>query len=189
MDNTTCKWVAIIGIVLAVLLVMWILGSIIRCFCLGVSCFQAICCCCNCCSCCDGNRRRDAPYNASYSPGYGGQQQPVVVQNHYHTRGDMSPPQYATVTDFNDDASKPATTSYNHTNPAGYQAPQPTGLMGAHSGYQRLNDPNTIEMNSMNYNNTAYNPTHTNHYDNTYDHDNMQPYNPSSNTGYYNNRY
>lgn len=189
MDNTTCKWVAIVGIVLAALFVLWILGSIIRCFCLGVSCFQAICCCCNCCSCCDGNRRRDAPYNASYNQGgYG--QQPVVVQNHYHTRGDMSPPQYATVTDFNDDASKLSTASYNNnSNPAGYQAPQPTGLMGAHSGYQRLNDPNTIEMNSMNYNNTAYNPTQTNHYDNTYDHDNMQPYNPGANTGYYNNRY
>ncbi|ODV78600.1 uncharacterized protein CANTADRAFT_53117 [Suhomyces tanzawaensis NRRL Y-17324] len=46
MDNTTCKIVAIVGIVLAVLVCLWLISTVIRCCCMGVSCLEALCCCC-----------------------------------------------------------------------------------------------------------------------------------------------
>ncbi|CDR44027.1 CYFA0S13e01882g1_1 [Cyberlindnera fabianii] len=64
MDNTACKIIAIVGIVLAAIVIIWILGGILRCLCWGVSGIcQALCCCCLCCRG-DDNRRRefnDAP--------------------------------------------------------------------------------------------------------------------------------
>ncbi|CUM65214.1 uncharacterized protein PRCAT00002844001 [Priceomyces carsonii] len=53
MDNRACKIIAIVGIVLAGLLLIWILSSIFRCCVLGVTCVQAFCCCCAGC----GSRR------------------------------------------------------------------------------------------------------------------------------------
>lgn len=46
MDNKTCKIVAIVGIVLAGLVVLWAISTIIQCLCMGVSCLEALCCCC-----------------------------------------------------------------------------------------------------------------------------------------------
>lgn len=52
MDNKTCKIVAIVGIVLAALVALWIVSTLIRCCCMGFSCLEALCCCC-----CRGARR------------------------------------------------------------------------------------------------------------------------------------
>lgn len=46
MDNTACKIIAIVLIVLGGLVVMWALTTIIRCMCMGFSCLEAMCCCC-----------------------------------------------------------------------------------------------------------------------------------------------
>lgn len=46
MDNKTCKIVAIVGFVLAGLLLLWLLSSVIMCLCMGVTCLEALCCCC-----------------------------------------------------------------------------------------------------------------------------------------------
>lgn len=48
MDNTACKVVAIILIVIAALIVLWVLGTIFRCFYYGLACGEA---CCSCCCC------------------------------------------------------------------------------------------------------------------------------------------
>lgn len=180
MDNTACKWAAIIGIVLACLIVLWILAAIIRCCCLGVACIEAIFCCCNCCSCCGNRRSRDMPKNDSYNPAYPqGGVPPTVVHNHYSS----NQPQYGQVTDFPDE---PVKSEYN----ASTFAP---GFMNG--GYQKLNNSNNMEMGNMpppGYNTsyapsyqTEYNPNHSNSYDNTYDHNNHV----GSNNAYYNNRY
>ncbi|CEP20394.1 unnamed protein product [Cyberlindnera jadinii] len=51
MDNKTCKIVAIVGIILAVIMVFWLLSGIIRCCCCGVKgLFGALCCCIMCCN-------------------------------------------------------------------------------------------------------------------------------------------
>lgn len=47
MNNTTCKIIAIVAIVVASLLLLWVLSFIIRCACLGFACAEAICCCCS----------------------------------------------------------------------------------------------------------------------------------------------
>lgn len=179
MDNTTCKWVAIVGIIVAVLIVLWILAAIIRCCCLGVACCQAICCCCSCCCPGGGPRYRDGG-NESYKPGYP-PSQPTVVHNHYTT----AEPTYGQVTDFPDESQK-------YSTPASVSGGAPgsgPGFLGMHSGgYQKLNDANNMEMASMppsyhHQNNnsnmgyepssyTAYNPNQTGVYDNTYDHHN-----------------
>ncbi|KAF8000900.1 hypothetical protein HF325_004689 [Metschnikowia pulcherrima] len=46
MDNKTCKIVAIVGIALGGVFVLWILATLIQCMCMGVSCLSALCCCC-----------------------------------------------------------------------------------------------------------------------------------------------
>lgn len=56
MDNKTCKIVAIVGIVLAVIVVVWIIGGLARCFCSGVT-GIAECLCCCCFFCRDHKRR------------------------------------------------------------------------------------------------------------------------------------
>lgn len=44
--NKTCRIVAIVGFILAILLALWILSTLIRCICMGFSCVEALCCCC-----------------------------------------------------------------------------------------------------------------------------------------------
>lgn len=46
MDNKTCKIVAIVGIVLAALVCIWILSTVIQCICLGKTCLESLCMCC-----------------------------------------------------------------------------------------------------------------------------------------------
>lgn len=46
MDNNTCKIIAIVGIVLATLILLWILSSIFRCCFYSISCLEACCSCC-----------------------------------------------------------------------------------------------------------------------------------------------
>ena len=46
MNNHVCKIIAIVGIVLASLIVLWLLATFICCCCMGVSCLEALCCCC-----------------------------------------------------------------------------------------------------------------------------------------------
>lgn len=49
MNNKTCKIVAIVGIVLAALVALWLLGAILTCFMQGVTGIGEFCCwCCNC---------------------------------------------------------------------------------------------------------------------------------------------
>lgn len=62
MDNRTCKIVAIVGIVLAVIFLFWIISTLIRCLCMGVSCLEALCC-----SCCYRTRAYNENYNTAYN--------------------------------------------------------------------------------------------------------------------------
>lgn len=55
MDNKTCKIVAIVGIVLAVLVALWILTTVFRCCFYGFSCMEA---CCSCFTCCCRNNKQ-----------------------------------------------------------------------------------------------------------------------------------
>ncbi|SCV05710.1 LANO_0H13476g1_1 [Lachancea nothofagi CBS 11611] len=55
MDNKTCKIVAIVGIVLACIVAIWIVGSLLRCFKQGAS------GCCEFCFWCCGSRRSAGP--------------------------------------------------------------------------------------------------------------------------------
>ncbi|ODV58704.1 Pin2p ASCRUDRAFT_72380 [Ascoidea rubescens DSM 1968] len=84
MDNNVCKWVAIVGIILASLLVIWLLSTLIQVICCGATCIGALCCCFfKCCSCCcpsksknrdvsDGNQQFSNFFNkqkvAKFSP-------------------------------------------------------------------------------------------------------------------------
>ncbi|KAK6462093.1 hypothetical protein DFJ63DRAFT_313241 [Scheffersomyces coipomensis] len=51
MANRTCKIVAIVGICLAGLFVLWLVFAFVQCLCLGATCIEALCCCC-CGGCC-----------------------------------------------------------------------------------------------------------------------------------------
>lgn len=66
MDNKTCKIVAIVLIVLAGLFVFWILSTIIRCLCCGVTCLEALCCCC----CRSANRGRSRNIQDDHNQAY-----------------------------------------------------------------------------------------------------------------------
>lgn len=57
MDNKTCKIIAIVGIVLAVIVVVWIIGGLAHCFISGVSGIAECLCCC--CRICGNNSRRN----------------------------------------------------------------------------------------------------------------------------------
>lgn len=46
MANKPCKIIAIVGIVLACLFAFWMISTLIRCCCMGISCLEALCCCC-----------------------------------------------------------------------------------------------------------------------------------------------
>lgn len=64
MDNRTCKIVAIVGIVVAAVVVFSILFTFVRCCCMGLSMAEALCCCC-----CRPSRSHDplqAPQFATY---------------------------------------------------------------------------------------------------------------------------
>lgn len=88
MDNKTCKIVAIVGIVLAVIVVIWILGGLARCLCYGVTGIaQLFCCCCRGCG--NGSRNRDGyQREMSYAP------KPTAYDNPH-----MYPPKPAPVYD------------------------------------------------------------------------------------------
>lgn len=75
MDNKTCKIVAIVGIVLAALVLFWIISTVIRCLCLGFTCVEALFCCC-------GGRRRqryEEPQRNAYDNGNMYPRQPVPM--------------------------------------------------------------------------------------------------------------
>lgn len=92
MDNKVCKIVAIVGIVLAGLVVLWAISTIIRCACLGLTCLEALCCCC-CRSASKDYHEKQLPqdnpfmygngrnggYNQGYQPGY---QQPSYERSY-----------------------------------------------------------------------------------------------------------
>lgn len=191
MDHTVCKWVAIIGIVLASLVLLWIITSIFRCICLGIQCLDALFCCCrNCCTCCCNGNRRKRSGNDSYVAQH--QNPTPVINNHYYDTNNRAEPEYLMIHE-----TVPAPTS-NAPPSYGWNAPQS-------GGYQKLNDnTHTVEMNTFNsngpanshsssalYNDTSYNPNQTSSYDNTYnsDYHNMQGVSHGSNSGYYNNRF
>lgn len=114
MDNKTCKIVAIVGIVLAALVILWLVCGIINCVCCGVRTCAGVFCCCL--TCCRGPRQRghgrelsdvpeSSPFNnsAMYPPkpvtayqgngstwnanGYAPVQQPAYYQNSQLGRG------------------------------------------------------------------------------------------------------
>lgn len=59
MDNKTCKIVAIVGIVVASIVLFGFIGFLIRCLCCGVRGLGEIfCCCCDCFRCCSDNSQR-----------------------------------------------------------------------------------------------------------------------------------
>lgn len=84
MDNTVCKIVAIVGIVLCCLICLWILIAIIRCCCAGISTLSACCFCC----CSDRHHSMDPPQfvNHHHQPIYN----PPAYQPSYAR--DASPP-------------------------------------------------------------------------------------------------
>lgn len=173
MDNTACKWIAIVGIILACLVGLWILGSIFQCLFYGMSCAAALCCLCTSCAacCCSSAARkeknksgyRDSQASYAPQPAYNpGPMPPPGVNNYYvsHTYQQQPEPAAPQVTPAWETYNKDGTTSITTVPP-----PQPSvqsggmfsGLTGA-TGYQRL-DENTsyggggnqggaIEMNS-----------------------------------------
>lgn len=81
MDNKTCKIVAIVGIVLAVLFVLWLLSAVVNCVCCGA---QTLCAAMLCCGmCCRGEGGNDSQRR---------QQGPAVYDNPH-----MYPPQQSSV--------------------------------------------------------------------------------------------
>ncbi|SCU82988.1 LADA_0C09054g1_1 [Lachancea dasiensis] len=77
MDNKTCKIVAIVGIVVACVVAIWIVGSLLRCFVRGASGFGEFCC-----WCCCRSRTPRAPVQTAASTGPvapPGQVPPMVV--------------------------------------------------------------------------------------------------------------
>ncbi|KAM3163616.1 PIN2-like protein [Lachancea thermotolerans] len=78
MDNRACKIIAIVGIVIASIVAVWIVGSLLRCFKYGASGI-----CEFCCWCCGAGRRRGVqrPVAQPHSqPGVGGGPPMVVYQ-------------------------------------------------------------------------------------------------------------
>lgn len=63
MDNKTCKIIAIVGIVLASLICIWILSTLIQCICLGKTCLESLCMCC----CRPANRQRVVEQQVPYA--------------------------------------------------------------------------------------------------------------------------
>lgn len=66
MDNKACKIIAIVGIVLACILVIWLIGGLLTCFRQGVTGIgQFICWCCRCSN--DKNGNNTMPVNEGFS--------------------------------------------------------------------------------------------------------------------------
>jgi hypothetical protein len=66
MDNRTCKIVAIVGIVVAALVVFAIMSWLVRCLCCGLSCCSG-CLGCGCCDCCGSKKEAyREPKNDNY---------------------------------------------------------------------------------------------------------------------------
>lgn len=65
MANKTCKIIAIVGIVLASLLVFWIVATLVQCICMGVACLEALCCCC--CRSGNGRYQKSEPNPSPYA--------------------------------------------------------------------------------------------------------------------------
>lgn len=63
MNDTACKVVAIVLIVIGSIIVIWVLGTIFRCFYYGLACGDA---CCACCCCCGLNKRSQDNYPPQY---------------------------------------------------------------------------------------------------------------------------
>lgn len=85
MDNTICKIVFIVGIVVAALISLWIFISIARCFIIGPS--VATCCCC--CPCLDHTHERELQRQPEFVESYNTYPSPTVPvtsTNHYNPR-------------------------------------------------------------------------------------------------------
>lgn len=67
MGNTFCKIVAIVGICLGGLLVLWVLVALVRCCCCGVTTFAACCAICSCCACCCNDNTQRTLSQGNYS--------------------------------------------------------------------------------------------------------------------------
>ncbi|EJS41711.1 pin2p [Saccharomyces arboricola H-6] len=66
MDNKACKIIAIVGIVLASILVIWLIGGLLTCFRQGVTGIgQFVCWCCRCSG--DRNKNNGMPVNEGFS--------------------------------------------------------------------------------------------------------------------------
>ncbi|KAH3674667.1 hypothetical protein WICPIJ_009509 [Wickerhamomyces pijperi] len=71
MDNKTCKIVAIVGIVVASIVLFGFIGFLIRCFCCGVQGIgEILCCCCSCCGAAERHHqeKREPPKSAYDNP-------------------------------------------------------------------------------------------------------------------------
>ncbi|CDK24332.1 unnamed protein product [Kuraishia capsulata CBS 1993] len=101
MDNKVCKIVAIVGIVLACLVVMWLVSTIVRCLCCGLECMASMCFCCA--------PRRQQQYS----------QPPVMMRNadnhNPYDNPNMYPPQYPQPTAFS--------RNYAPVNPVSHENP------------------------------------------------------------------
>lgn len=91
MNQTACKIGVIVAIVVVGLIVLWVISTLIRCLCCGLTCLEALCCCC----CRRGRRQRYAepPQSAYNNPNMYAPQpmrqaepvyQPVQNQGYYN---------------------------------------------------------------------------------------------------------
>ncbi len=108
MDNKVCKIIAIVGIVLAVILFLWIVLALVRCICMGIT----GCCelCCFCCMCCRRNQSyRNIEQNKKYdeainNPNMYGQPLGPPVKSAYQPNTMDVPPTYASNPKYDDSA-------------------------------------------------------------------------------------
>ncbi|CCH41858.1 hypothetical protein BN7_1397 [Wickerhamomyces ciferrii] len=92
MDNKTCKIVAIVGIVVAAIVLFGIFGVLLRCFCCGVEGIWSACCCCfRCCGSSSGSGRRQRDI----------EQVPLKQQQTAYDNPNMYPPKPAPIYDNN----------------------------------------------------------------------------------------
>lgn len=107
MDNKTCKIVAIVGIVIAIIVLIWIIGGLARCLCQGITGICEMFCCCFTC-CCNGRERPPRTY------GYQREMSDIPKQTVYDNPN-MYPPKPQPVYDnsaWNQGGYRPVNTGY-----------------------------------------------------------------------------
>ncbi|KAH3672423.1 hypothetical protein WICMUC_004259 [Wickerhamomyces mucosus] len=135
MDNKVCKIVAIVGIVLAAIVVISLIGVLLRLVCCGAKGFLELCCCC--CSCCA---------NVAESSN----------QNHHYNNNRMNdiPPQQKSA--YDNPFMYPPKQEPMHYNNVGWNQGNYTPVQQPHYGPGIVSDEEKFD------NHTSYNPNNYN---------------------------